>query len=110
MSNDRIGQCALTPSVRDIRTGVADDPRVAELRTAVARLCRELAAYPFLLPERHMAQEELALLDARAADGTLSVPGLRASLLVVAGALGSVSSLGAALGQVRGAIDLFGRV
>jgi hypothetical protein len=112
VSNDRIGQCARTPSAGEPRLGVlaVEDPRVAALRSAVGRLGRELAAYPHRLPERQVAQEELAALDARAASGTLSVAGLRASLLVVAGALGSVSALSASLAQVHQAIDLFGRV
>jgi hypothetical protein len=110
VSNDRIGQRdARTPSVCDIRVGHAvEDPRVTALRAAIGRLGRELTAYPYRLPERQVALEELASLDARAAAGTLSVPGLRASLLVVAGALGSVSVLSASLRQVHRAIDLFG--
>lgn len=110
MSNDRIGQCTRTHSVHDIDPSAVDaDLRVAGLRSAVGRLSRELAAYPVRLPDRQVAEEELAILDAHAASGALSVPRLRESLLVVAGALGSVSALSASLAQVHRAIDVFGR-
>lgn len=111
MSNDRIAQCARTHSVHDIDdAGTDEDPRVAGLRAAVGRLGRELADYPAVLPDRRVAEEELALLDVHAASGTLSVPRLRESLLVVTGALGSVSALSAPLSRVHHAIDLFGPV
>jgi maleate cis-trans isomerase len=111
VSNDRIGQCTKTHSVPDIDPSAArEDPRVTGLRAAVGRLSRELAAYPARLPDREVAEEELALLDADAAAGALSVPRLRESLLVVAGALGSVSALAAPLDQVHHAIDVFGMV
>ena len=109
MSNDLIGQSDRAPSVCDLRgAGDRDDARILELRAAVGRLGRELAAFPRALPERQVALEELASLDDRAATGALTVPALRASLLVVAGALGSVSSLAPSLRRVRHAIDLFG--
>ncbi|MGH4032975.1 DUF5955 family protein [Actinomycetota bacterium Odt1-20B] len=93
------------------RRTVADtgtDPRVAELRTAVARLRRELAAHPAEFPDRAIAEDELAALAAMAAGGLPEVPRLRRSLLLVAAAIGSVSALTAALGGVRAAVDLFG--
>ncbi len=124
MSNNRIGQSTAThsadsvdsvgsagpfPSTPDAGSPVArDDPRLAGLRVAVGRLGRELAAYRVVLPDRQVAEEELAALDAAAAAGALSVPRLRESLLVVAGALGSVSALSAPLAQFHHAIDMFG--
>ncbi|MCX4830271.1 DUF5955 family protein [Streptomyces sp. NBC_01016] len=89
-------------------TGSDVDPRVDELRTAVSRLRRELAAHPVEFPDRGIAEDELAALDAMAGGGRPEVPRLRRSLLLVAGAIGSVSALSAALTQVRGAVELFG--
>lgn len=87
-----------------------EDPRVTELRAAIGHLRRELACYRVQLSDRPVAEDELAVLDAQAATGTLSVPRLRRSLLVVAGALGSVSALAVPVAQIRRAIDLFGPV
>ena len=89
-------------------TGSDNDPRVAELRTAVSRLRRQLAAHPADFPDRGIAEDELAALDAMAGGGRPEVPRLRRSLLLVAGAVGSVSALAGALSQVRGAVELFG--
>ncbi|MEV1024715.1 DUF5955 family protein [Streptomyces sp. NPDC050264] len=89
-------------------TGSDEDPRVAELRTAVSRLRRELAAHPAEFADRGIAEDELAALDAMVGRGSPEVPRLRRSLLLVAGAIGSVSALSAALTEVRGAIELFG--
>ncbi|MEV3861634.1 DUF5955 family protein [Streptomyces sp. NPDC050095] len=88
-------------------TGTDEDPRVAALRTAVSRLRRELAAHPAEFPDRGIAEDELAALDAMASAGSPEVPRLRRSLLLVAGAIGSVSALSGALTQVRGAVELF---
>ncbi|MFE0131854.1 DUF5955 family protein [Streptomyces sp. NPDC059037] len=89
-------------------TGSDEDPRVAELRTAVARLRRELAAHPAEFPDRGIAEDELAALAAMAVSGAPEAPRLRRSLLLVAAAIGSVSALAAGLAAVRGAVDLFG--
>ncbi|MFH8497223.1 DUF5955 family protein [Streptomyces coeruleorubidus] len=89
-------------------TGGDEDPRVTELRSAVARLRRRLAAHPGEFADRTIAEEELAALDAMAADGTPEIPRLRRSLLLIAGAIGSVSALGPELAEVRRAVDLFG--
>ncbi|MEB3960951.1 DUF5955 family protein [Streptomyces kunmingensis] len=89
-------------------TGGGEDPRVAELRTAVSRLRRELAAHPAEFPDRGIAEDELAALDAMAVAGCPEVPRLRRSLLLVAGAIGSMSALSPALRQVRRAVELFG--
>ncbi|MEU4086903.1 DUF5955 family protein [Streptomyces aureus] len=89
-------------------TGRDEDPRVAELRTAVARLRRELAVHPVEFPDRGIAEDELASLAAMAAGGTPEIPRLRRSLLLVAGAIGSVSSLAGRLADVRSAVELFG--
>ena len=89
-------------------TGSDKDPRVAELRTAVSRLRRELAAYPADFRDRDIAEEELAALDAMAVGGAPEIPHLRRSLLLIAGAIGSVSALAHGLTQVRHAVDLFG--
>lgn len=88
--------------------GTDEDPRVAELRTAVSRLRRQLAVLRADFPDRAIAEEELAALAAMAAGGVPEIPRLRASLLLVAGAIGSMSALTRGLAQVRAAIDLFG--
>ncbi|MFH9399804.1 DUF5955 family protein [Streptomyces sp. NPDC017638] len=88
--------------------GIDEDPRVAELRTAVSRLRRQLAVLRADFPDRAIAEEELAALAAMAAGGVPEIPRLRASLLLVAGAIGSMSALTRGLAQVRAAIDLFG--
>ncbi|AVV45079.1 DUF5955 family protein [Streptomyces sp. ID05-04B] len=90
-------------------TGSDEDPRVAELRTTVSRLRRELAAHPADFPDRVIAEDELAALAAMAAHGTPEVPRLRRSLLLIAGAIGSVSALARSLSDVRGAVELFGQ-
>ncbi|MBT3152228.1 hypothetical protein HTV45_15270 [Streptomyces sp. CHD11] len=85
------------------------DPRVTELRSAVARLRRRLAAYPVDFRDRSIAEEELAALAALAAGDHPDVPALRRSLLLIAGAIGSVSALGQGVRELREAVDLFGR-
>ncbi|WP_455352275.1 DUF5955 family protein [Streptomyces sp. SYSU K217416] len=85
-----------------------EDPRVAELRIAVSRLRRALAGHPVEFPDRAIAEDELAALDAMAAGGAPEIPRLRRSLLLVAGAIGSVSALSAALTEVHCAVELFG--
>ncbi|MFD6759427.1 DUF5955 family protein [Streptomyces roseolus] len=87
-------------------TGEAVDPRVAGLRSAVARLRRELAAHRVDFADREIAEDELAALDAMAA-GAPEVWRLRRGLLLVAGSLGSVSALSQALTGVRHAVELF---
>ncbi|KUM95929.1 hypothetical protein AQI88_14825 [Streptomyces cellostaticus] len=89
-------------------TGSDEDPRVAELRTAVSRLRRELAALPAEFPDRGIAEDELATLAAMATGGLPEIPRLRSSLLLIAGAIGSVSALARGLSEVREAVDLFG--
>ncbi|WP_262056531.1 DUF5955 family protein [Streptomyces sp. STR69] len=90
-------------------TGSDEDPRVAELRTAVSRLRRELAAHPAEFPDRVIAEDELAALAAMTIDGVPEIPRLRRSLLLIAGAIGSVSALARGLTDVRNAVDLFGQ-
>ncbi|MDT3400238.1 DUF5955 family protein [Streptomyces sp. B1866] len=97
-----------TAGGREQTLGAEDDPRVAELRRCVARLRRELAGHPADLPDRDIAEQELAALDAITRTGPPPVPSLRRSLLLIAGAVGSVSALSSALCGVRAAIDLFG--
>ncbi|MEE1753839.1 DUF5955 family protein [Streptomyces sp. SP18CS02] len=89
-------------------TGSGEDPRVLELRAAITRLRRELAAHPVEFMDRGIAEDELAALASMAVDGMPEVRRLRRSLLLVAGAIGSVSALGAALARVRNAVELFG--
>ncbi|MFJ9821963.1 DUF5955 family protein [Streptomyces sp. NPDC101151] len=89
-------------------TGRGEDQKVAELRTAVSRLRRELAALPSEFPDRGIAEDELATLAAMAAGGMPEIPRLRSSLLLIAGAIGSVSALARGLTEVRAAVDLFG--
>ncbi len=89
-------------------TGSDEDLRVAGLRTAVSRLRRELAAHPAEFPDRGIAEDELAALAAMAIGGAPEIPRLRRSLLLIAGAIGSVSALSRGLTEVRAAVDLFG--
>ncbi|MER6625337.1 MULTISPECIES: DUF5955 family protein [unclassified Streptomyces] len=84
------------------------DPRVAELRSAVSRLRRQLAAHPGDFRDRSIAEEELAALAGMAAAGDPEIPRLRRSLLLIAGAIGSVSALGQGVRELREAVDLFG--
>ncbi|MFF8369288.1 DUF5955 family protein [Streptomyces lydicus] len=91
-------------------TAVDGDPRVQELRGAVARLRRQLAVLPGELPDRGAADDELAALDAMVSHGLPEVPRLRRSLLLIAGAVGSVSALSPALSEVREGIDRFGEL
>ncbi|MEU0597875.1 DUF5955 family protein [Streptomyces sp. NPDC006393] len=90
-------------------TGSGEDPRVAELRAAVSRLRRELAAHPVEFPDRAIAEDELAALAAMASHGIPELPRLRRSLLLIAGSIGSVSALARGLSEVRAAVDLFGQ-
>jgi hypothetical protein len=89
-------------------TGSDEDPRVAELRTAVSRLRRELAAHPAEFPDRGIAEDELAALAAMTVSGIPEVPRLRRSLLLIAGSIGSVSALAPGLRDVRSAVEMFG--
>lgn len=89
-------------------TGSDEDPRVAELRTAVSRLRRELAAHPAEFPDRGIAEDELAALAAMTVSGIPEVPRLHRSLLLIAGSIGSVSALAPRLQEVRSAVELFG--
>ncbi|MFF4172521.1 DUF5955 family protein [Streptomyces sp. NPDC001744] len=88
--------------------GEVVDPRVAELRCAVSRLRRELAAHRADFADREIAEGELAALDAMALAGAPEVRRLRRSLLIVAGCVGSVSALADGLAGVRRAVELFG--
>ncbi|WP_267242335.1 DUF5955 family protein [Streptomyces sp. PR69] len=88
--------------------GSGEDSRATELRAAVSRLRRELAGHPVDFPDRGIAEDELAVLAAMVAGGQPEIPRMRRSLLLIAGAVGSVSALGPALMQVRQAVDLFG--
>lgn len=81
---------------------------MAGLRTAVSRLRRELAAHPAEFPDRAIAEDELAALAAMTTDGAPEIPRLRRSLLLIAGAIGSVSALSRGLAEVRDAVELFG--
>ncbi|MEU9734157.1 DUF5955 family protein [Streptomyces sp. NPDC048002] len=89
-------------------TGSGEEPSVARLRTAVSRLRRELAALPADFPDRGIAEEELAALAAMTLGGAPEIPRLQRSLLLVAGAVGSVSALSRALAEVRRAVELLG--
>ncbi|GAA4827451.1 DUF5955 family protein [Streptomyces ziwulingensis] len=99
----------MLPSLGQRRvTGGDEDVRVTELRTAVARLRRRLAALPTEFPDRSIAEYELADLAATAAHGVPEAARLRRSLLLIAGAIGSVSALSPELTEVRHAVELFG--
>ncbi|PJE93755.1 hypothetical protein CUT44_31560 [Streptomyces carminius] len=86
-----------------------DDPRVTELNRAVTRLHRELAGYRGQLADRGIAEEELRAVDTALRTGAPEVARLRHSLLLIAGAIGSVSALSEPLGEFRNAVELFGR-
>ncbi|HET6634564.1 MAG TPA: DUF5955 family protein [Streptomyces sp.] len=90
-------------------TDQEQDPRVAELLERVERMQLALAAHPARLSDRRAAEEALAALGALARGGAPEVPELRRSLLLVAGAVGSVSALSGALAELRSAVELFGR-
>ncbi|GAA3780753.1 DUF5955 family protein [Streptomyces phyllanthi] len=81
---------------------------MAELKSAVSRLRRELATHPAEFPDRVIAEDELAALAAMAVSGIPEVPRLRRSLLLIAGSIGSVSALAKGLAEVRSAVELFG--
>ncbi|CAL9377822.1 hypothetical protein SUDANB6_00996 [Streptomyces sp. enrichment culture] len=89
-------------------SGAGEDVRVTALRAAVSRLRRRLAVLPAEFPDRAVAEEELAALAAMASHGVPEVPRLRRSLLLIAGAIGSVSALSRELADVRHAVELFG--
>ncbi|MGW0701774.1 DUF5955 family protein [Streptomyces sp. NPDC002867] len=91
-------------------TGSGEEPRAAVLRAAVAQLRRELAGYRAEFGDRAIAEDELAVLAAMIAAGDPEIPRMRRSLLLIAGAIGSVSALSPALMQVRNAVDTFGDV
>lgn len=97
--------------VEEERTGHSGrnpDPRADVLCAAVSRLRKALAGHPAALPDREAADDELAALDSMARAGEPDVSRLRSALLLVAGAVGSVSALAGALGEVRAAVDAFG--
>lgn len=81
---------------------------MTELRAAVSRLRRELAGHPAEFADRGIADDELAAMDAMALSGVPEIRRLRRSLLLIAGAVGSVSALAAGLTNVRNAVELFG--
>lgn len=98
-------------SVKQAQTAESGaDPRAVTLGAAVSRLRRELACHPAQFADRDIAEDELASLAAMVADGQPEVARMRRSLLLIAGAIGSVSALAPALMQVRTAVDLFGPV
>ncbi|KOG52854.1 hypothetical protein ADK76_30150 [Streptomyces griseoflavus] len=88
--------------------GAGDDPRAVALCGAVARLRRELALLPAELPDRTAADDELAALHTMVSAGNPDVARLRRSLLLITGAVGSVSALAPALTDVRELIGLYG--
>ncbi|MEW2049202.1 DUF5955 family protein [Streptomyces sp. NPDC005476] len=89
-------------------TGSDEDQRVAGLRTAVSRLRRELATHPAEFPDRGIAEDELAALAAMVTHGVPELSRLRRSLLLIAGAIGSVSALAPGLSDVHRAVERFG--
>ncbi|GAA2354238.1 DUF5955 family protein [Streptomyces carpaticus] len=89
---------------------VADegDPRLTSLRTAVERLRGDLSGYQAWLADREVAERELTVLAEQLAGGVPEDALLSAALLRIAAAVGSVSALAPALGQLREAVELFG--
>ncbi|MEU9750424.1 DUF5955 family protein [Streptomyces niveus] len=88
----------------------SEDPGLTGLRYAVARLRRELAAYPSEFRDRGIAEEELAAMAAMVAGGDPEIGRMRRSLLLIVGSIGSVSALAPTLMDVRKAVDLFGEL
>ncbi|MBD0735069.1 hypothetical protein BGM09_18900 [Streptomyces sp. CBMA29] len=92
-------------------TQVVGAPGAAELRAAVARVQRELAAYHPALPDRAVAEDELAVLarlaarPAPAAIRDAEAEAVRHSLLLVAAALGSVSALTEPLAELHETVE-----
>ncbi|WP_347877240.1 DUF5955 family protein [Streptomyces sp. 8K308] len=84
------------------------DPRVGALRVAIERLRRDLNGYSAALADRGSAEHHLALLSAAASDPAPEAVALRNALLMIAGAVGSVSALAPAVVQLRQAVELFG--
>ncbi|AZK98691.1 MULTISPECIES: DUF5955 family protein [Streptomyces] len=97
-----VGQTRVTDS--------GEDPRVTGLRAAVSRLRRELAAHPGRFSDREVAEDELAVLAEMAARGDPDIARMRRALLLIAGAIGSVSALAPGVLAVRNAVDMFGEV
>lgn len=99
-------------------TQVLDDDRAAEvapgpggtgrtggLDTAVARVRRELACYPRPLPDRGVAEDALDALIRSGSRPAPDIEQLRHFLLLVVGALGSVSALSGELEALREAVE-----
>jgi hypothetical protein len=101
-----VGQTRVTENYE--QGGRRADPKVMELRAAVSRLRRELAAYPAEFRDRAIAEDELAALASMATSNAPEVPRMRRSLLLIVGSIGSVSALTSPLLAVRAAVDLFG--
>ncbi|QMV21301.1 hypothetical protein GQS52_05420 [Streptomyces sp. SCUT-3] len=81
------------------------DPRLAELRAAAQALRRELAGYRGDPADLRAAEEGLDAVDAHLLAGEPDGARLRGALLLLVGALGSVSALSGPVGDVRRAID-----
>jgi hypothetical protein len=60
------------------------------------------------LADREVAERQLAKLDSMSDSGALDEAALRHSLLMIAAAVGSVSVLAPAVGQLRDAVESFG--
>ncbi|MFD5315457.1 DUF5955 family protein [Streptomyces sp. NPDC127098] len=88
--------------------GGGADPRVGALRVAIERLRRDLNGYAAALADRGVAEHQLAVLSAAASDPAPETAALRNALLMIAGAVGSVSALAPAVVQLRQAVELFG--
>ncbi|WP_438873722.1 DUF5955 family protein [Streptomyces alkaliterrae] len=88
--------------------GGTEAERARALRAAVSGLRHALARHPVELPDRAVAEEELAALAAMAAESEPEPARLRGALLLVLGALGSVSALAEPLAELNAAISRFG--
>jgi hypothetical protein len=105
------------PRTAVVCDGGGVDPRVTALSVAVIRLRNELADFRAELPDRAIAEEELAGLaelvgelsaPAGREDAALGVARMRGRLLLVAAVVGSVRALSGALTELRRAVELFG--
>lgn len=83
-------------------------PHLEAVRSALARLRRDLDAYTPPLTDRTVAERELATLTAAVDTGRPDRAVLRQGLLLLASSVGSVRVLAPALAALREAIDLFG--
>ncbi|WP_307795407.1 DUF5955 family protein [Actinacidiphila acididurans] len=105
LDDERSGAAARAAAQEGVAGGAG-----SALARAVARLSAELAEYRPTLPDRAVAEDELAALAGQARVAQLSpvlldMDALRTSLLLLVAALGSVSALAKPLDAVRREVE-----